>query len=127
LNDKVIPFFDENDLRLLRILTDRGTEFCGNREQHEYQLYLAIEDIDNTKTKAKSLQTNGICERFHRTIRDEFCSIAFSKKIYNSIEQLQIYLDIWMQKYNNHRTHSGKYCSGKTPINTLKIKNQTSV
>ncbi|RYU96935.1 helix-turn-helix domain-containing protein, partial [Emticicia agri] len=50
LNDKVIPFHEQNQIRLLRVLTDRGTEYCGNREQHEYQLYLAIEDIDHTKT-----------------------------------------------------------------------------
>lgn len=81
LNDQVIPFFEQQELRLLRILTDRGTEYCGIREQHEYQLYLAIEDIDHTKTKAKSPQTNGICERFHRTIQDEFYAVAFRKKI----------------------------------------------
>jgi hypothetical protein len=45
LNDKVVPFYEQHDLRLLRILTDRGTEYCGSREQHEFQLYLAIEDI----------------------------------------------------------------------------------
>jgi hypothetical protein len=39
LNDQVVPFFDEHELRLLRVLTDRGTEYCGLREQHEYQLY----------------------------------------------------------------------------------------
>lgn len=69
LNDRVIPFFDEQDIPLLRILTDRGTEFCGNREHHEYELYLAIEDIEHTKTKVRHPQTNGICERFHRTIQ----------------------------------------------------------
>jgi transposase InsO family protein len=72
LNDRVIPWYDEHKVKLLRILTDRGTEYCGNRERHEYQLYLAIEDIDHSKTKAKSLQTNGVCERFHKTIQDEF-------------------------------------------------------
>src|SRR5690606_16121388 len=87
LNDQVVPFFEQQDLRLLRILTDRGTEYCGIRDRHEYQLYLAIEDIDHTKTKAKSPQTNGICERFHRTIQDEFYAIAFRKKIYRSIEE----------------------------------------
>ena len=69
LNDRVIPWYEEQGVRLLRILTDRGTEYCGNREHHEYQLYLAIEDIDHSKTKARSPQTNGICERFHRTFR----------------------------------------------------------
>lgn len=119
LNDKVVPFFEQHDLRLLRVLTDRGTEYCGAREQHEYQLYLAIEDIDHSKTKAKSPQTNGICERFHRTIQDEFYAIAFRKKIYRSIAELQADLDKWMLNYNNERTHSGRYCFGKTPMQTF--------
>jgi len=119
LNDKVVPFFEQHDLRLLRVLTDRGTEYCGSRDQHEYQLYLAIEDIDHSKTKAKSPQTNGICERFHRTIQDEFYAIAFRKKIYRSIAELQADLDKWMLNYNNERTHSGKYCFGKTPMQTF--------
>ena len=71
LNDRVVPFYDEHSIRLSRVLTDRGTEFCG-RESHEYELYLAVEDIDHTRTKTKSPQTNGICERFHRTVLDEF-------------------------------------------------------
>jgi transposase InsO family protein len=89
LNDRVLPFFEENDVPLLRILTDRGTEYCGQREHHEYQLYLAVENIDHSKTRAKSPQTNGICERFHRTMQDEFYSIAFRKKLYSSLDQLQ--------------------------------------
>jgi hypothetical protein len=117
LNDKVVPFYEQHDLRLLRILTDRGTEYCGAREQHEFQLYLAIEDIDHTK--AKSPQTNGICERFHRTIQDEFYAIAFRKKIYRSIAELQADLDRWIDNYNNQRTHTGKYCFGKTPMQTF--------
>jgi hypothetical protein len=80
LNDRVLPFYEEHDVRLLRVLTDRGTEYCGNRESHEYQLYLAVEDIDHTRTRAKSPQTNGICERFHRTAQEEFYSVAFRKK-----------------------------------------------
>ncbi len=80
LNDQVVPFFEQQELRLLRILTDRGTEYCGIREQYEYQLYLAIEDIDHTKTKAKSPQTKGICERFHRTIQEEFLCHSFQKE-----------------------------------------------
>lgn len=119
LNDRVIPFYEQHDIRLLRILTDRGTEFCGAREHHEYQLYLALEDIDHTRTKARHPQTNGICERFHKTIQDEFYAIAFRKKIYTSIEQLQEDLDQWLLYYNEERTHSGKYCFGKTPMQTF--------
>jgi transposase InsO family protein len=118
LNDRVIPLYDKYGIPLMRILTDRGTEFCGAREHHEYQLYLAIEDIDHTKTKAKSPQTNGICERFHRTMQDEFYATAFRKKIYHSIEELQADVDTWLGYYNNERPHSGKYCYGKTPMQT---------
>ena len=50
LNDRVILFFDEQDVPLLRILTDRGTEYCGNPERHEYELYLAVENIDHSRT-----------------------------------------------------------------------------
>jgi transposase InsO family protein len=120
LNDRVIPLYEKWGIPLMRILTDRGTEYCGAREHHEYQLYLAIEDIDHTKTKAKSPQTNGICERFHRTMQDEFYAIAFRKKIYKSIEDLQSDLDAWLYEYNNNRPHSGKYCYGKTPMQTWK-------
>lgn len=119
LNDRVIPFYEEHGLRLLRILTDRGTEYCGAREHHEYQLYLDIEDIDHTTTKARSPQTNGICERFHRTILNEFYSVAFRKKIYNTIEELQTDLDLWVEEYNKERPHTGKYCYGKTPYQTF--------
>jgi hypothetical protein len=119
LNDRVIPWYDEHDVRLLRILTDRGTEYCGNRETHEYQLYLAIEDIDHSKTKARSPQTNGVCERFHKTILDEFYSVAFRKKIYHSIDEIQEDADRWIEEYNTQRTHSGKYCFGKTPWQTF--------
>lgn len=119
LNDRVIPFFEEHEIPLLRILTDRGTEYCGKKDQHEYQLYLAVEDIDHTKTKAKSPQTNGICERFHKTILEEFYQIAFRRKIYETIEELQADLDQWIDKYNQERPHSGRYCYGKTPMQTF--------
>lgn len=120
LNDKVLPFFEDNQIPLLRVLTDRGTEYCGKREYHEYALYLTLEGIDHSKTKVRSPQSNGICERFHRTIQDEFYAIAFRKKLYSSIEQLQTDLDEWMRFYNEDRTHSGKYCFGKTPLQTFR-------
>ena len=120
LNDRVLPFFEAEGIRLLRILTDRGSEYCGNLKHHEYELYLAIEDIDHTKTKAKSPQTNGICERFHRTILEEFYQIAFRKKVYTTLEQLQADVDAWVQSYNEERPHSGRYCYGKTPMETFR-------
>ena len=119
LNDRVLPFYEEQGISLLRVLTDRGTEFCGNRENHEYELYLEVEDIDHSKTRAKSPQSNGICERFHKTVLDEFYRVAFRKKVYGSLEELQKDLDLWLTEYNEQRVHSGKYCYGKTPMDTL--------
>ena len=119
LNDRVLPFFEQHGLPMLRILTDRGTEYCGRVEHHDYQLYLALNDIDHTKTKVRSPQTNGICERFHKTVKDEFYLIAFRKKIYSDLNSLQKDLDDWMQYYNTERTHQGKMCCGRTPLVTL--------
>ncbi len=120
LNDRVVPLYENHHIRLIRILTDRGTEYCGKLENHDYELYLSVEDIEHTKTKTRHPQTNGICERFHRTIQDEFYRVAFRKKIYNSLDELQKDLDEWIHHYNHERTHSGKYCYGKTPMETLK-------
>lgn len=119
LNDKVVPYFDSHGILLLRILTDRGTEFCGKAEQHDYQLFLAINDIEHSKTKARHPQTNGICERFHKTILNEFYQTAFRKKLYKTVEELQTDLDQWLEYYNERRTHQGKMCNGRTPLETF--------
>ena len=119
LNDRVLPFFDEHGLRLLRILTDRGTEYCGDPQKHPYELYLAIEDIDHSRTKVKSPQTNGIVERLHKTMLNEFYRVTFRKKIYTSIDELQNDLDAWLASYNDERPHQGRWCYGKTPMQTF--------
>ena len=106
----MLPFYEEHDLPVLRILTDRGTEYCGRVDKHEFQFFLAINDIDHTKTKVKSPQTNGICERFHKTILQESYQITFRKKVYQSVEELQADLDVWLHHYNTERTHQGKMC-----------------
>ncbi len=111
LNDRVLPFYEAQGLPMLRILTDSRVD------QHDYQLYLAINDIDHTK--AMSPQTNGICERFHKTILQEFYQVTFRKKLYGDIDSLQADLDNWLRYYNNERTHQGKMCCGRTPMATL--------
>ena len=119
LNDRVLPWFEAQGVPLLRILTDRSSEFCGNREHHEFALYLDLENIEHTRTKTKSPQTNGICERFHQTIQNEFYASAFRRKLYHSLDELQRDVDVWIDYYNNERTHSGKHCYGKTPMQTF--------
>ena len=56
-------------------MTDRGTEYCGRVDKHDFQLFLAINDIDHTMAKVKSPRTNGICERFHKTGLQEFYQV----------------------------------------------------
>ena len=109
LNDRVLPFYEEHGIPLCRVLTDRGSEYCGNPERHEYELYLAIEDIDHSRTKTKSPQTNGICERFHKTVLDEFYRVAFRKKLYRTIAELQVDVDQWLRHYNRASEHPSGY------------------
>jgi len=120
LNETVIPWFTDQDIPLLRILTDRGTEYCGKIEHHAYQLYLALENIEHSRTKVRHPQTNGICERLHKTMKQEFYDIAFRKKVYTTMQELQTDLDEWLKQYNELRPHSGRYCYGKTPMQTFK-------
>jgi transposase InsO family protein len=119
VNDKVLPFFEEQNVPLLRILTDRGSEFKGSVQEHPYELYLQIEGIEHSKTQVKRPQSNGMCERLHRTMQEEFYAVAFRKKLYDNLELLQKDLDQWLHYYNNERPHSGRYCYGKTPMQTF--------
>jgi transposase InsO family protein len=119
LNDRVLPFFEDHHIPILTVLTDRGTEFCGRLDKHPYELYLQLNDIEHRKTKVKSPQTNGICERFHQTVLNEFYRITFRKKLYSDLETLQKDLDEYIDLYNYERTHQGERCKGRTPIETF--------
>ena len=119
LNDRVVPFFEDHGIPLSRILTDRGTEYCGVPDRHPYELYLGIEDIEHSRTKTKSPQTNGICERFNKTVLNEFYRVAFRKRLYASLEALQTDLDHFLAEYNAERPHQGRWCYGKTPMQTF--------
>jgi transposase InsO family protein len=119
LNDRVLPFFEQHGIRLTRILTDRGTEYCGLVDRHPYELYLALEDIDHSRTKTKKPQTNGICERFNKTVLNEFYRVAFRKRLYTTLDQLQQDLDAFLETYNTQRPHQGRWCYGKTPMQTF--------
>lgn len=119
LNDRVLPFFDEQCIRVLRILSDNGTEYCGRPESHPYQLFLHLNDIEHTRIKVRHPQTNGAVERLNQTVQEEFYKVAFRRKLYRSIEEIQTDLDIFMSWYNNDRTNQGRYCQGRTPMQTF--------
>lgn len=119
LNEKVLPFFDKYGIHLIRTLTDRGTEYCGVQDQHPYELFCYLNDIEHTKTKARHPQTNGLCERMNQIILDEFWQVAFRKKLYKTLEEIQTDLDAYMVRYNEQRTNQGKHCDGRTPMQTF--------
>ena len=119
LNDKVLPFFDEHAICIQRVLTDNGTEFCGRQESHPYELFLHLNNIEHTRTKVRKPQTNGAVERLNQTIQDEFYSVAFRKKLYRTVEEIQEDLDVFLQYYNRERTNQGRYCQGRTPCETF--------
>jgi transposase InsO family protein len=119
LTDKVLPFYSTLSLPVLNILTDNGSEYCGNYPSHDYELVLEIFNINHRRTKIRCPQTNGFVERFNRTVLEEFFAVAFRTNWYYSIEQLQIDLDNWMFKYNFKRPHQGYRAKGKTPSTVL--------
>jgi transposase InsO family protein len=119
LNDRVMPFFEERGVKVLRVLTDRGTEYCGRDDRHAYELYLALKKIEHSRTKTKHLQTNGICERFHQTCLNEFHKVASRRNIYRALDELPADLDDSVRGYNESCTHQGKRCQGRTPMLTF--------
>lgn len=119
MNDRVLPFFDKEGVQVLRVLTDRGTEYCGRAETHPYELYLHLNDIEHTRTKPRSPKTNGAVERLNQTIKTEFYEVWFRKKLYRPLEEIQSDLDGFMDYYNRERTNQGRYCQGRTPYETF--------
>lgn len=119
MNDKVLPFFDKEGIGVLRVLTDRGCEYCGRMEIHPYELYLHLNGIEHTKIKTRHPQTNGAVERLNQTIENEFYQVSFRKKLYRTLEEIQADLDEFMDYYNKKRTNQGRYCQGRTPYETF--------
>ncbi len=118
LHNDVLPFYQERKLSVEAVLTDNGREFCG-RDNHPYELYLALNDIEHRRTRIRTPKTNGFIERFNRTILDEFFRIVFREKYFDTVEALQAELDIWLNHYNTERPHQGYRNNGKRPIDTI--------
>ena len=120
LYDRVLPFYETQGLKVEHILTDNGREYCGRAMIHPYQIFLELYDIKHRRTKVATPRTNGFVERFNRTVLDEFFRETFRKKLYVSVEELQVDLDKWLDYYNNQRPHRGYRNIGKRPIETIK-------
>lgn len=119
LHDRVLPFYDAQGVALERILSDNGREYCGRPLHHPFELYCLVQQIEHRTTKVGSPETNGMVERFHRTLKDEFFSLAYRRKHYDSVEALQADLDAFVAFYNSGRAHHGYRTQGRTPLQTF--------
>ena len=120
LNNDVLPFFEKQRARITTILSDNGREFCGRPDQHPYELFLQLEEIEHRTTRVRRPQTNGFIERFHRTLLDEHLRVLGRTKWYESVEEMQIDLDTYLEHYNRKRPHQGRGMDGRTPYQAFK-------
>jgi transposase InsO family protein len=120
LHNDVLPFYRDLDLPIRAVLTDNGREFCGT-EQHPYELYLALNDIEHRRTRIRTPRTNGFVERFNGTVLDEFFRVKMRDRFYGSVEALQDDLDAWLVHYNTERPHLGYRNQGRRPIETVNL------
>lgn len=120
LHNEVLPFYADLGLPVQAILTDNGREFCGT-DNHAYELYLALNDIEHRRTKVRSPQTNGFVERFQRTVLEEFIVETLRTTFYETVEALQTDLDHWLSQYNTERPHQGYRNMGRRPIETIQL------
>lgn len=119
LENQLIPRFFGNGVDLESVLTDNGTEFTGRRFQEMLEAY----DIDHIRIPKGKPICNGYCERFQRTIGEEFYQKVFRTQFFNNLEALQEKLNEYLAYYNFERLHFGldpKY--GSIPMDVLKSK-----
>ena len=116
MNADVLPTFEEHGGKVETVLSDNGREFCGRPDQHPYELFLQLEDIAHRTCRVKRPQSNGIVERFHRTVLDEHFRVEGRRTWFETIEEMQIALNAWLVTYNTARPHQGRGMNGRTPI-----------
>jgi transposase InsO family protein len=118
IHNDVLPFYEDHGFTVGAILTDNGPEFCGT-QNHPFELFLALNDIEHRRTKVRTPRTNGFIERFNRTVLNEFFKVAFRENFYESVEALQADLDDWLIHYNKERPHQGYRNRVKRPYDTV--------
>lgn len=117
MKTKVQPAYQTFHIPLDRILTDNGKEYTTHwaHSNHAYESFLIGQGIRHTKIKPRSPKSNGMVERFNRTLLEEFHQIVMIKKVYTSLVQLQEDLDKFIYYYNFKRTNQGYRLKGKIP------------
>ncbi|HET7370586.1 MAG TPA: IS481 family transposase [Gammaproteobacteria bacterium] len=119
LNEDVLPFFEQHQAKVQTILSDNGREFCGRPDNHPYELFLQLEEIEHRTTKVRRPQSNGFIERLHRTLLDEHFRIKGREKWYEGVDEMQADLDVYLEHYNRKRPHQGRGMKGRTPYDVF--------
>jgi transposase InsO family protein len=115
LYDHVLPFYGEQGVPVAHALTDNSRGYCGRESQRFFELFPTLNQVTHRRTEVRSPEINGSCERFHRTVKEEFFAVAFRKTFYESLDQLQADLDRYVDFYNRERAHQGYRTQGRTP------------
>ena len=126
LHNDVLPFYSDHGLTIQAVLTDNGREFCGT-DNHPYELYLALNDIEHRRTKVRTPRTNGFVERFQRTVLEEFLVETLRTTFYETVDALQTDLDAWLRHYNTERPHQGYRNLGRRPLETIQLYLQSVI
>ena len=108
MNHDVLPTFEAARGRVEVVLSDNGREFCGRTDRHPYELFLQLEEIDHRTTKVNHPQSNGIVERFHRTLLDEHFRVEGRRTWFETIDEMLGALDTLLLTYYRKRPHQGR-------------------
>jgi transposase InsO family protein len=120
INNDVLPTFEAAGAKIDTVLSDNGREFCGRPDRHPYQLFLQLEEIEHRTTRVKRPQSNGIVERFHRTLLDEHFRVEGRKTWFETVEEMQAVLDDYIDGYNQRRPHQGRGMNGRPPAQAFR-------
>lgn len=115
LDHDVLPAFEAEGARIEVVLSDNGREFCGRPDRHPYELFLQLEDIEHRTTRVNRPQSNGIVERLHRTLLDEHFRIEGRRTWFETLDEMRVVLDDYLDGYNHRRPHQGRGMNGRTP------------
>lgn len=119
LHTDVVPFFEDYGVPIKTVLSDNGHEFCGQPDRHPYEPFLQLEGIEHCKTKVRRAQSNGIVERFHRTLLNGHFYVEGRRRWFETIEQMQDALDAYLFTHNTARPHQGR---GNCQATTVSIQ-----
>ncbi len=120
LNNDVLPTFEQHGAHIDAVLSDNGREFCGREDRHPYELFLQLEGIEHKRTRVNRPHSNGIVERWHRTVLDEHFRVEGRRPWFETIDEMQVVLDTYLVNSNTKRPHQGRGMDGRTPLKAFR-------